>query len=519
MREFINILENISLTESRGLGARKPGEEFVSTTNPDDKIYVDRVEFYPADATEYPSYEEMVAELETVTQALGRQAYVDLIGKFKPSDRAFGIAIFKREDGSLLAFVKPFKSIHLDRTQVTWSNQTGIPGFRYNSKAAAKTQAGATPQDILKQKQSDLTAQDIIDQVAGKFGADSPLTKFVQQMAAGQKLPVTIPAVPELGFTAFRDYFCELVHPIALQTGNYSGNAGDAAARFLGKGGFAGASINFGTDKTEGLSDSIMIAPDGKKIRVSSKGAGGAEASSKNLIDAASELDPATAKKYQDTIDIVTEINKLGQSGAPLALGVRYKIISKEDADDIMNFRKMPTTSLTAALQMGISPKLKSLIKDRGTKDPDNLNLYFHSMAAVAHAVAEHVNENTNFSDAASAILNNGALVQVYTKARDGGDAWTVTGFQSVWPSTTVTGVKFSAGKTYYSTGIKGNFTFKILKNGAKDVPDERSDHPEMEPAKPKAAAPSAVTGKRVDIRPKGVKRVEPSNNLGREKR
>ena len=519
MREFINIIENISLSESRGLGARKPGEEFVSKTNPDDKIYVDSVEFYPADHEAYASYEEMVAELQSVTQALGRRAYVDLIGKFKPSDRAFGVATFKREDNSLVAFVKPFKNIHLDRTLVNWENQTGIPGYRYNSAAAAKTQAGATPQDILTQKQSGLTPQDIIQQVAAKFGSDSPLTKFVQQIAAGQKLPVTIPAVPELGFTAFRDYFCELVHPIALQTGNYTGNAGEAAARFLGKGGFADTSINFGKDKTEGLSDSIMIAPDAKKIKVSSKGSGGAEASSKNLIEAAKELTPEQAKKYKETIDLVTQVKQSGQSGAPLVLGVRYGIISQEDAADITALRKLPRTSMSAALETGISDNLKKLIKGRTPANPDDLNLYFHLMAAVAHEVAKYVNENTNFNEAASTILNNGALVQIYTKARDNGDTWTVTSFQTVWPSSTVSGVFFSAGKTYYSTGIKGNFTFEILRNGAKHIPDERSEHPEMEPIQPTASAPSAVTGKRVDIRPKGVKRAEPSNNLGREKR
>ena len=37
MRDLINI---ITLTESRGLGARRAGEEFVSTTNPEDKIFI-----------------------------------------------------------------------------------------------------------------------------------------------------------------------------------------------------------------------------------------------------------------------------------------------------------------------------------------------------------------------------------------------------------------------------------------------------------------------------------------------
>ena len=161
------------------------------------------------------------------------------------------------------------------------------------------------------------------------------------------------------------------------------------------------------------------------------------------------------------------------------------------------------------------SKKLQALIAGRNTDRPDAVNLYFHSIAAVAHKVAEYVNTNTNFGQAASEILNNGALIQVYTKASEKGDQWTLDDFNTKWPSDTVTGVSFSASKTYYSTGIKGNFTFKILRNGAKDIDDERSSEPALEPSK--VAAPSVVTGKRVNIRPT---RAEPSpDNAGRAKR
>jgi hypothetical protein len=284
MRDLINI---VMLTESRGLGARRAGEEFVSTTNPEDKIYVNSVSFYPQDRIQFGSYEEMVEALKELVNI--PDAYVDLIGKFGPKDLAFGIAIFDKPDKTKLAFVKPYKMVKPDPTQNDWNNQTGIPGYRYNSKAAAKTQAGMTPQDILTDG-NDQSPAGIVEQIAAKFGEESSLTKVAQAIAAGQKLPIAIPADPSLSFTAFRDYFCELLHPIALHTGNYTGNAGDAAQKFLGVGGFAGTTINFGNDKTEGLSDSILIAPDGRKIKVSSKGAKGAEASAKNIVDAADEL-------------------------------------------------------------------------------------------------------------------------------------------------------------------------------------------------------------------------------------
>lgn len=519
MRDLINIITG-ALTESRGLGARRPGEEFVSTSNPEQKIYVDSVTFFPEGGTEYPSYEEMVASLKDVVHNIPN-AYVDLIGQFKASDRAFGVAIFTQGEGQpRLAFVKPYRQVKLDPTQNGWDNQTGIPGFRYNSKAAAKTQAGMTPQDILTQE-SDLTPQDIIEQIAAKFGSNSPLVKAAQYVAGGNQLPYVMPVPAGMSFTAFRDYFCELLHPIALQTGVYTGNAGEAAMAFLGSDSFQGTSINFGTDKTEGLSDSILIAEDGKRIKVSSKGAKGAQASAKNLLDAANELSATNSKlanKHKEVIDLIKDIVANGQAGAPLVLGVKYGIISAEDASDIQNFKKLPPTTLAAADKMGISKKLKALIAERNTDNPDNVNLYFHALAAVAHKAAEYVNDNTNFSQAAGEILNNGALIQVYTKASEKGNQWILESFNSVWPSKTVTGVKFSASKTYYSTGIKGNFTFKILTNGAKDTPDERQD---IEAIKSTTKEPESVAtqthGTKLTARKGGVEKS--SGDIGRARR
>lgn len=524
MRDLINLVTN--LTESRGLGARKSGEEFVSVTNPDDKIYVDSVTFYPQDGSAYGSYEEMAETLRGIVTTIPN-ANVDLIGKFKQTDLAFGIAIFRRADPNelRLAFVKPYKAVKGDPTQNEWSNQTGIPGYRYNSKAAAKTQAGMTPQDVLTQP-SDLTAQEIVDQIAAKFGAESQLTKVAHAIASGQKLPITIPAQSGLSFTAFRDYFCEMMHPIALQTGNYKGNAGDAAAKFLEGVGFEGCSINFGNDKTEGLSDSILIAPDGRKIKVSSKGAKGAEASARNLADAVKELqdaNPAMVEKHKEVIEMINEMVEAGQGGAPLKLGVRFGIIDQEDADDIVKFRKLPKLYTMQDALMFMSPRLSELARKRATNDPNNVNVYFHAMAAVAHKVAEHVNEKTKFSLAASEILNNGALVQVYTKAVEGLNGWTLNSFDTVWPSNTVTGVAFSAGKTYYSTGIKGNFTFKILRNGAKDVPDETEQVNQMaagRPATKMKAADTSMSADRIQ-RPGALKFPSPEKKggAGREKR
>jgi len=54
-------------------------------------------------------------------------------------------------------------------------------------------------------------------------------------------------------------------------------------------------------------------------------------------------------------------------------------------------------------------------------------------------------------------------LLQMYTKAKLSKDnIITLEPFRCVYPTTLVTNVKISAGKTYYSTGNKGNFVFEI---------------------------------------------------------
>jgi hypothetical protein len=85
-------------------------------------------------------------------------------------------------------------------------------------------------------------------------------------------------------------------------------------------------------------------------------------------------------------------------------------------------------------LSSGLSKNLLKLAQSRKTDDPDNVNLYYHLMAAVAHKAAEEVNDKTKFSKAAADILNNGALVQVYTIASEGKGKWTLQEFDTIYP-------------------------------------------------------------------------------------
>lgn len=518
MRDLINLVES-NLFESRGLGARKAGEEFVSKQDPDEKIYVNRVSFYPVGRMQYETADELQNQLANVVDADG--AEVVMVRSFNASDRAFGVAVFDTINKTKITFIKPFRTVSPDPAQNAWSNRDGIPGYQFNSKAAIKSRSGVMPQDVLdKTKTNSLTPQDIVRQVAAKFGADHTLTHVADMVASGQQFPIKITAVNDIGFAAFTNYFCELLHPIALQLGLTTGNSAEAAAKFLGPQGFTGTTISFGTDKTEGLSDSIILNSTGGRLKVSSKAAIGAQASTKNLLDLSREDPDAKSTKYRAVIDIIEKVVHLGARNAPLALARDYGIISAKDEKVIMDMYKAPLVDMTDVSKMPLSKTLLSLLKDRTPANPNAVNLYYHAVAACAFRVAEHINKQTNFSKLASELLNNGALVQVYTNATDNGDTWTLNGFSAEWPSKTTTGVLFSASKNYYSTGIKGNFTFKILRNGAQDLPDV-----DVESEVAAADAGTSVPGKRIkNALPNKAelpdrKKRNASKGVGREKR
>jgi hypothetical protein len=148
-------------------------------------------------------------------------------------------------------------------------------------------------------------------------------------------------------------------------------------------------------------------------------------------------------------------------------------------------------------------------------------------ISAIAYRVADYVNKNTRFGEAASTILNNSALVQMYTDTKDSADTITITKLTAVYPSQTVTGVLLDASKAYMSTQGKGNFTFEILKNGAKP-----SDVNPMDPVD-SLETPAAVSADELDTaleKPRltgpGAKAARATNEpkmtkdvLGREKR
>lgn len=497
------------LQESTGLANRKPGDIFKNPKG--DQLYYKSISFYPESGGKYNS-----SDLTDELTNLNKSKQVIWQNKKTSKTGGFIVVTFDSNEGELnFGFYKD--DIKPNKRDNFIANK--VDDYSFAGKSAEKIKTGLTPQDLLV-KRDNLTSIEIIDQLSEKLGADNVLVEVTRRLAMGEELPISFEAPPNLSFTGFRDYFCEILQPIALQVGSYTGNAGEAAEIFLG-GSFEDTLISFDAAKNAGLSDSILTNSEGKSIKISTKGGEGAQASAKNLLDSVNELNqtPAGQKlldKHQETVDLLKEIQKQGQIKAPLYLGVKFDIITEDDAKTILKLRNLKPIDLEDIYKMDLSNNILQLAKTRKPDDPKNLNLFFHLLACVANAAANEVNKQTNFSDAAAEILNNGALVQVYTKAKQNKNIWVLEEFNTLYPSKNIKGVYLSAAKNYFSTGVKGNLTFKIDRgSGAKDI---TADQPkgladkEIDFAK---AAKSIATGvgKPISMEPKDVM------GVGREKR
>lgn len=477
MRDLLDKIQ--SLFESTGLAGRKQGDTF---KNPEgDEITFNRIEFLPVEGGKLNK--------EQLDQTVSQLPDVQWQNKQSAKSGGIVLATFDTPEGEVqYGFFKD--TIKSNATDNYVPNQVGT--YRFAGKAAEKIQSGLTPQDLLT-KRDNLTSEEIINQLSEKLGPDNVLVQVAQRVAGGDKFPIKFTAPTDVSFTGFRDYFCEILQPMAMQVGSYTGNAGEAAEIFLG-GSFADTLISFDSAKNAGLSDSILTKEDGKYVKISTKGGKGAQASAKNLMDAVNELNATPNGKkllgtYKDSINLLQKIQELGQYKAPLFLGVNYGVITQDEANKILSLRNEKPINLKDIKNYNLGSNLEKLALGRETDNPESVNLFYHLLASVAHLAAAQVNDKTDFSTAAADILNNGALVQVYTNLKQGDKEWELKSFDTYYPGTSIKNVFLSAGKTYYSTGVKGNFTFKIDRGSGKSKEDNegttsKAAEPEVDLAK-----------------------------------
>lgn len=465
MRDLINIIESV------GLANRKPGSIF--TNGQGDQLIFTSLDFYP-DPGEYPDAQALETAIDQQAENIGIVTDDIVWTNDARGARAFALAHFVDQDNQDYYFGRYFKTINPTRTANRFPNS--LPGgYNLVTGAAVKERSGYKPSEILTQL-DDLSPNDILQQTIAKFGADSDEAQAMTAFMQNDDFPMTLPK-GAMNFAAFTNYFCELLQPMALVMGKATkGNASEAEQRFLSQGGYQDCVISFGSGATQGLVDSMLSNSAGQAVGLSSKAKAGAKASAANLASKIAEMknDPQGQKileRYKDEVAYLETIAKKGYINGPLTLAVKFGIIDAAQADTVRSLKNLGPQNIIGTATL--DKDLEAIYQSRRSADPQRVVPFYHMLAAIAHQVADHINNKTDFGRAASDILNFGAFVQAYTNARQQGNNIVLEAFTVRYPSQAVTSVLLRAEKTYYSTGNKGNFTFEILLNGAKasDVP------------------------------------------------
>ena len=483
MRDILNLLDSI-LTESVGLANRKPGTLFANPQG--DELVFQGVKFYPEDGGAYATPEEWQQTLDQVSQQLGISPtliqWVDDKGNAvsAPINKkgGFGIAEFDSPTGQRHFLARHVKAVSPIPIENNISNK--LPGgYRLQTDVAKKEAAGFKPTDVLTGNLDNLSPADILGGIQAKFGIDSDEANATEIFMSSTSYPIRMP-LGNMNFTAFTNYFCEMLQPMALVLGHKTiGEAQTAEKDWLNQGGYASCRITFGGSKIGGLTDSTLINSAGQVMGLSTKAEDGAKASAKNLMDKVKEmkLDPNGQKllaKYAKEISLIETVTS-GSTPGVLETAVLAKLITREEGEEILAIRKLPPGTEVIGKKL-LSKNLEKKYAGRQARDPAAVVPFYHIRAVLANEVANWVNTNTNFGRAAAAILNWGAFIQVKTHAKQSGNEIVMDQFEVIYPSEAVTNVELSAGKTFYSTGSKGNFTFVILYNGATELRDDPDD-------------------------------------------
>ena len=157
-------------------------------------------------------------------------------------------------------------------------------------------------------------------------------------------------------------------------------------------------------------------------------------------------------------MEVLNTIVNDGYIDAPLNLAVKYKIIAQDDIKAVKSLKGLAPGSIT------LNSRLQNIYNEKKSADVSRMIPFYHMLTAIAYKVADHINENTNFSGAAAKILNHSGYIKMTSGISVSKDSISINNFTATYPGDSVQKIKLDAGKNYYSTGNKGGFVFSLLK-------------------------------------------------------
>lgn len=448
------------LTEAKGLFGRLPGDKFVHTDGREAEFQ--RIDFYPdPDQAQFESPEQRDLAIKQYEDNV--KTKIDWINSPTNSSLGFAIAVLNNREGGVMLWGRYLQKTKHDMLGM-WTNKEVPAGWSLATKGAKKLQAGYDPQNLIKTENVFMTTAQVIDTV----GKNAPkevapiLTDVLYGLATGQ--PRT--KFPNMAdqMEALRDYFGEIMQPLALEGGLIKGQAEDARRVLADSADWSSCKMMWPMSMNAALCDSFLIAPNGQEIGISSKGGAGAKASAKNLHDAylkaEKEGNTELIESAKYAITVVKVIAENSAKDGPIELGKLLKIPGVDDqlSAEVTNYINTGKRDFE-----GISQASANLLSGfKVNNDVKGFNTGYAIMAAVAKTVAKEINKNPEFTKGALALLNQSSIIQVYTSMVKQGEDAVLKDFRAVYPPNFEGQIKVDGGKNYYSSRIQGKLAFSF---------------------------------------------------------
>lgn len=451
---------NPILTEAKGIFGRKQGDEFAHTDGR-------RVEFVAVDA--FPSTQEAQFESpeqrdEAIVEYEERHKInIEWVNQPRSNMLAFAVAQLLDQEGQYVFWGKYLQSIK-GSMMGAWSNKETPPGWSLQTKGAKKISIGYDPQTLIGTDRQFSDSKSIIDTVKKNLDPEvAPVfVEALTKLSQGDS-NIVFPNMYE-NIEAIRDYFGEIMQPLALVGGVIQGEAEDARQKLAQGAAWKDCNVMWPQGKNAALCDSFMIAPNGQEIGISTKGGSGASASAKNLYDAYKKAEKENntdlLNSAEFTIGVIKTIAENSAKEGPLVLAKELGIegISNELKNEIFSYIDQGKSNFE-----GISAAAKNIVTQFTYKmETKGFNAGFAILAGIARMCADRINSNPDFGKGAMALMNQSSIIQIYTKMGKKGDDAVLSGFKAVYPPRFSGTISIDPSKNYYSTRLSGKLSFKF---------------------------------------------------------
>jgi|TARA_B110000858_G_scaffold67913_1_gene78928 hypothetical protein len=442
-----------SLVESKGIMGRVLGDRFQKG---DDVLEFQSVNLYPTEQMEFESPEQRDDLIQQLEQELNSQ--IEWTNVPNRGSLSFGIAVFTDPelDDKLTYWGRYFKQKTVDMMG-KWSNSQVPQGWKLQTAGAMKLDIGIDPQHLIKTDAPFNGVLEVIQAVKSNSAGNELSESLVNALETihTQEHPVFPGQITNL--PALRDYFGEIMGPVALMSEMVGGQADAAKADLLKGLSWSECSIFWPMAMNAPLVDSYFTAPDGTRVGISSKGGKGAKASVKNIQDAILKAPDEMKAQYQTTVKVVDIVQSNSAKDGPIRLAELYRILPQGLEQEINGYIQAGKQDYA-----GLSPACTELF-NYGTprQDVPGFNTGYAMLALLAKKVTRAINTaGPEFGQGCVAFLNQSSIVQLYCKMGKNGQDARVTGWEAVYPPNFQGTVEIDGSKNYYSSRIGGKFAF-----------------------------------------------------------